>query len=162
MPTGTFSIKERLDQLQLDGLVKVSRVPALFSGRERPSDCVALHVRTERLPIPILSSDSFVPVQLLDVAIFSAYMPTDYHNLNSEQKFGIVCSKLANTVVESQKQGLTAIVAGDMNGNLNDTKSSRKEILLGFCPQLSVMNKDLVFTYVYNSGCASNFGCTSN
>ena len=74
-------------------------------------------------------------------------MPTDYRDSNSERKFSIVCSKLANAVAESQKQGPNAIVTGDMNGNLSDTKSSRTEIplssytIVGLHPTLTLSSQ---------------------
>lgn len=151
-----FLSSEGLALLQLDGWVKVFGVPALSSGRGRPSGGVALLIRAELMPKSIASSDFFMSVQLLDVAVFSIYMPTDYRDLSSERKFSIACRKLANAVSEAQKQGLTVIVAGDMNCNLSDANSSRTEILLSSCPQLTVINNDLAFTYVHNSGSTSN------
>ena len=98
-----FLFKEELALQQLDGWVKVLGVTGLSSGKGRPFGGVALLIYAKLMPKPISFSDFFMSVQLLDVAVFSTYMSTNYHDLYSEQKFSMVCSKLANDVSEAQK-----------------------------------------------------------
>ena len=83
-------------------------------------------------------------------------MPTDYKSSRSYSKFVSACRKLADAIANCRTQDLSYIVAGDMYCDFLNPESPRSQVLSTTCAGLNIIENDLDFTYVHNSGATSS------
>ena len=150
-----FLTTEGLQLLEVNDSSSVFSVPAKRSGRGRPSGGISILVRRSLNPSLYKQSDFFVGVRIADTALFCVYMPTDYRDDESDARFNVACGQICGAVDGCVTQKLSCIVTGDMNCNLCDN-SPRTQVLVAACESLRVLENDLDYTYVHNSGSVSS------
>lgn len=127
--------------------------PATPTGG-RPSGGVCIFIR-ENIPVSVFAVNRyFVAVRIPGIIVFSCYLPTNYHTIDSDFDFNFACLELSRFVakVPSDFQWL---ICGDFNCNIaiSDVRSSA---LLSLFSVFTIVSKDADFTYVHNSGSCSN------
>ena len=150
-----FLTTEGLQLLEVNDSSSVFSVPAKCSGRGRPSGGISILVRRSLNPSLYKQPDFFVGVRIADTALFCVYMPTDYRDDESDARFNVACGQICGAVDGCVTQKLSCIVTGDMNCNLCDN-SPRTQVLVAACESLRVLENDLDYTYVHNSGSVSS------
>jgi exonuclease III len=151
--------------LKFSDNIQVFSVPAVASGRGRPSGGVAILVNSH-LAVQLFSqNECFVAVKIGEAYVFSVYLPTDYRDIASEERFSVACSQLVRSVQDCHDKHGQVIVVGDFNCDLNDSNSARSQILLPALADMHPVPNDCCFTYVHNSGSTSSldfFVCSNS
>jgi exonuclease III len=81
----------------------------------------------------------------------NVYLPTNYNNIVSEQKYAIACKRLGNSIKKVLSDGLPLVILGDFNCNIEDSSNSHAQVLLSSLPngfKLATKNKQYSFTSV--------------
>ena len=134
-----FLSAEGLQLLQLNENVNVFGIPSRSSGRGRPSGGVAIIVRASLRASTFKEADFYIAVKIKNTVVLSVYIPTNYRNVQSDNKFNIACGKVAAVATLCAAEKISCIIAGDMNSNLSDANDPRGQILLDACPSLRVL-----------------------
>ena len=88
--------------------------------------------------------------------IFFVYLPTDYRDLASEERFSSACAVLVKVVHDCCDKYGSIITAGNFNCNVAESSNARSELLLPALPGFQVVGNDHDFTYLHNSGSTSS------
>jgi len=73
-------------------------------------------------------------IKINSLVIINVYLPTDYGDERSEQKFALACKKIGRELREQRMSGLQVMIIGDFNCNLEDSHSPRSEVLMKVIP----------------------------
>jgi len=84
------------------------------------------------------------------------YLPTDYRDLASEERFSSACAVLVKVVHDCCDKYGSIITAGNFNCNVAESSNARSELLLPALPGFQVVGNDHDFTYLHNSGSTSS------
>ena len=69
----------------------------------------------------LLTQNAFYQViKINSLVIINVYLPTDYGDEKSEQKFALACKKIGRELREQWMSGLQVMIIGDFNCNLED------------------------------------------
>ena len=116
-----------------------------FGNHRRTSGGLAIISKSGPLPPACLQqSEHFQLIKCGDFIVANVYLPTNYNNIVSEQKFPIACKTLGISIKKVLRVGLPLVILGDFNCNIEDSSNSRAQVLLSSLPngfKLATKNK---------------------
>ena len=102
--------------------------------------------------------------------ILAVYIPTNYRNEQSNERFAKACAKVSKISQKIQASGKAILLCWCFNTDLTTPNLPWSQILLSLLPKdLSVAANSTNFTFVHNSGSVTNldfiisdFECSKN
>jgi hypothetical protein len=103
------------------------------------------------------TNDTFVAVDLGHTVILAVYMPTNYRNEQSNERFAKAYASVLKISHKIRASGKPILLCDDFNADLTIPSLPWSQILLSSLPKdLTVATDSRNYTYVHNSGCGAN------
>ena len=141
-------------------------VPAKSRQRGRPSGGLAIVCSSAVDSESLHTAENFMFIRAGNLVIVNVYLPTNYSNDESDNRFSKAVRALAECLNTIMLSKLECVIIGDYNCDLADDSSPWSQLILSILEnRYCVLPKDNDFTFIHTSGSVSNIdhvACTLN